>query len=161
MSVKEYIDLRLSEFKLKGTRGASQVLSLLLSMFLVIIVLAVVLNLFAYLMVRWLDGALGFPWGALIVIGFFLVVLGVLWYFRKKIFKNVFIRSIIEDPCINTENDLDVELGRVKSGIMQYEENTRQEVNAFMETRKAVGVGFKVAGIILKYLRSRAAAKKG
>lgn len=160
MSVKEYIDLRLSDFKLKGTRGVSKVLSLLLSMFLVVIVMAIVLNLLAYLLVRWLDGLLGFPWGALIVIGVFIVILSVLWLCRKKLFKNVFIRSIIDDPSISTEKDLDAELGRVNAGISQFEENTRQEVNSFIETKKAVGLGFKVAGIIFNFLRSRAAGKK-
>ena len=160
MSVKEYVDLRLSEFKLKGTRGASKVLSLLLSMFLVIIVIAIVLNLLAYMLVRWLDGVLGFPWGVLIVLGVFLVLLAVLWFFRKGIFKNVFIRSLAGNPSISTENDLDMELGRVKSGIMEYEENVRQEANAFMETRKAVGVGFRLAGLLLNFIRSRAARNR-
>ena len=160
MSVKEYIDLRLSEFKLKGTRGASQVLSLLLSLFLVIIVIAIVLNLLAYMLVRWLDGVLGFPWGALIVLGAFLVLLAVLWFCRKRVFKNVFIRSLADNPSITTENDLDIELGRVKSGIMAYEDNVKQEVNAFMETKKAVGTGFRLAGIILNFIRSRAAGRR-
>lgn len=160
MSVKEYIDLRLTEFKLKGTRGASQVLSLLLSMFLVIIVIAIVLNLLAYMMVRWLDGVLGFPWGALIVLGTFLALLAVLWFCRKRIFKNVFIRSLAGNPSISTENDLDIELGRVNSGIMAYENNVRQEVNTFMETKEAVGTGIRLAGIILNFIRSRAVGKR-
>lgn len=160
MSVKEYIDLRLSEFKLKGTRGASQVLSLLLSMFLVIIVIAIVMNLLAYMLVRWLDGVLGFPWGVLIVLGTFLALLAVLWFCRKRIFKNVFIRSLVDNPSITTENDLNMELGRVNSGIMAYENNVRQEVSAFMETKKAVGVGFKLAGMIFNFIRSRAAGKR-
>lgn len=149
MSVKEYIDLRFSEFKLKGTRAVSQVLSLLLSMFLVVIVLAIVFNLLAYVLVRWLDGILGFPWGALIVIGFFLVFLSILWLCRKKLFKNVFIRSIIDDPSISTEKDLDTELGKVKSGIRQCN-----------ETKKAMGLGLKVAGIVFNFLRPRRTGKK-
>lgn len=160
MSVKEYIDLRFSELKLKGTRSVSRILSLLLSMFLVIVVIAIVLNLLAYMLVRWLDGVFGFPWGVLIVLGIFLALLAVLLLCRKRIFKNVFIRSFASNPSISTENDLDMELGRVKSGIMEYENNVKQEVSAFMETRKAVGVGFKLAGVILNFIRSRAAGKK-
>lgn len=150
MSIKEYIDLRFSEYKLKGIKAVSRVISLLLSMFLVVVVLAIVFNLIAYLLVRWLDGIFGFPWGVLIVIGFFLAVLLILWLCRKKLFKRIFIRSIIDDPSINTEKDIDAELRRVKSGIRQCD-----------ETKKAMGLGFKVAGIIFNSLRSCAAGKKG
>ena len=93
---KRYADLRVDEFKLKATRGLSTALSRLLSFLLIFVVLSIVLGLLAFAQLQWLNSLVGAPWGTLIVLAFFLVVLAVLIIYRKRLFRDMFVKLFIE-----------------------------------------------------------------
>lgn len=93
---KRYADLRVDELKLKATRGLSTALSRLLSFLLIFVVLSIVLGLLAFAQLQWLNSLVGAPWGTLIVLAFFLVVLAVLIIYRKRLFRDMFVKLFIE-----------------------------------------------------------------
>ena len=93
---REYADLRLDEAKLKATRGLSTALGQTLAYLLIIAVLAIALGLLALALLQWLNGLLGAPWGTLIVAGVFLIALAILWAARGRLFKDLFVKLVID-----------------------------------------------------------------
>lgn len=94
--VKNYADLRVDELKLKATRGLSLALGQVLSMLLIVAVLVMVLGLIAYAVIQWINSALGAPWGTLVMCAVFIIALAVLIAFRKKMFRNMFVKLFID-----------------------------------------------------------------
>jgi uncharacterized membrane-anchored protein len=92
---RRYADIRVDQFKLHATRGLATALGQVLSYLLIFAVLSIVLGLFAFLQLQWLNQVVGSPWGTVIVLGFFLVVLAVLIAMRKKLFHNLFVKLFI------------------------------------------------------------------
>ncbi len=92
---KRYADIRTDQFKLHATRGLATALGQVLSYLLIFVVLSIVLGLFAFLQLQWLNHLVGSPWGTMIVLGFFLLVLAILIVLRKKLFHNLFVRLFI------------------------------------------------------------------
>ena len=93
---RKYADLKLDELKLKTAGGLSLALGRALSMFLIIAVLAIVLGLLAFALLQWVNAALGAPWGTLIVCGAFTILLAVLFVFRKRMFRDMFVKIFID-----------------------------------------------------------------
>lgn len=101
---RSYADLKVDELKLKTASGLSLALGRLLSMLLVIAVLVIVLGLLAFALIQWLNMAVGAPWGTLIICGVFAIVLAVLLVFRKRMFRDMFVKIFMEifyDPDDN------------------------------------------------------------
>lgn len=94
--VREYTNLRIDEAKLKATRGLSTALGQTLAYLLLFVVLSIVLGLLSLALLQWINGLLGAPWGTLIVAGIFLIVLAVLWVFRGRLFRDLFVKLFIE-----------------------------------------------------------------
>ncbi len=92
---RRYADIRVDQFKLHATRGLATALGQVLSYLLIFAVLSIVLGLFAFLQLQWLNQLVGSPWGTVIVLGFFLVVLAILIAMRKKLFHNLFVKLFI------------------------------------------------------------------
>lgn len=92
---KRYADIRTDQIKLQATRGLATALGQVLSYLLIFVVLSIVLGLFAFLQLQWLNQLVGAPWGTVIVLGFFLVVLVILIAMRKKLFHNLFVKLFI------------------------------------------------------------------
>lgn len=92
---KRYADIRTDQIKLQATRGLATALGQVLSYLLIFVVLSIVLGLFAFLQLQWLNQLVGSPWGTVIVLGFFLVVLAVLIAMRRKLFHNLFVKLFI------------------------------------------------------------------
>lgn len=93
---RRYADLRVDELKLKATNGLSLALGQILSMLLIIAVLVIVLGLLAYALLQWLNAALGVPWGTFIICGVFALALAALIVFRKKMFRDMFVKLFID-----------------------------------------------------------------
>jgi len=88
----EYADLRITDLKLKTAKGLSLTLSKLLYMLLVLFVVSVILTSLAIGGVFWIGELVGsYAGGALIVCGFFLLVLGILILLRKRMFRDTFV----------------------------------------------------------------------
>lgn len=94
--VREYTNLRIDEAKLKASRGLSTALGQTLAYLLLFVVLSIVLGLLSLALLQWINGLLGAPWGTLIVAGIFLIVLAVLWVFRSRLFRDLFVKLFIE-----------------------------------------------------------------
>ena len=92
---KRYADIRTDQIKLQATRGLATALGQVLSYLLIFVVLSIVLGLFAFLQLQWLNQLVGSPWGTVIVLGFFLVVLVILIAMRKKLFHDLFVKLFI------------------------------------------------------------------
>ena len=93
---RHYADLRVDELKLRATSGLSLALGQLLAMLLIVAVLAITLGLLAFAMLQWLNGLMGAPWGTLTVFALYAVALAVLVTFRKKLFRNMFVKLFID-----------------------------------------------------------------
>lgn len=88
----EYVDLRIDELKLGAVKGLSVTLGKLLYILLVLFVVSVILIAIAFGGVMWIGELIGsYAGGAAIIAGFFLIVLGVLFLLRKKLFRNTFV----------------------------------------------------------------------
>ena len=91
-NASEYIDLRIAELKLGAVKGLSVTLSKLLYILLVLFVVSVILIAIAFGGVMWIGELIGsYAGGAAIIAGLFIIVLGVLFLLRKKLFRNTFV----------------------------------------------------------------------
>jgi len=96
-SVKDYVDLRLDDLKLRTAKGLSISLNQLLSMILVLFALSIVMLSLAVGLILLIGKAVGsYVGGAFIVGGFFLLVAGVLFLLRNKLFINTFIQLFVK-----------------------------------------------------------------
>lgn len=102
---REYVRLRIDEAKLKATRGLSVALGQTLAYLLIFIVLSIVLGLLSLALLQWLNGLLGAPWGTLIIAGVFLIALAVLWSFRGRLFRDLFVKLFIDVFYDNDEEE--------------------------------------------------------
>lgn len=94
--VRNYLDLRLNELKLKTIDGLSIGVSRVLSMMLVIMLGAIVLAAFAFGTVLLLGDLIGSWAGAAFIIGgVFLTILALLLIFWKRLFVNIFVKLFI------------------------------------------------------------------
>lgn len=94
--VRNYLDLRLNELKLKTIDGLSIGVSRVLSMMLVIMLGAIVLAAFAFGTVLLLGNLIGSWAGAAFIIGgVFLIILALLLIFWKRLFVNIFVKLFI------------------------------------------------------------------
>ena len=150
---REYVDLRLNQAKLKASKVLCRSLSMVLSMFLVVGVLLIVLGLVAYALLYWLNSAVGAPWGTLIVLCFFLIVLAVLWIFRKKLFSNMFVKFFTDDDSIRTSEDLDRAICLVDSRVEDHHRESKESLSGFKTAFSAAGKGLRLASMITRFCR--------
>lgn len=93
---KQYLDLSVDELKLKTTRGVSTALGQVLAYLLIFAVFSLLLGLLAFALLQWLNVLVGAPWGTLIVAGVILILLGVLWLMRQRLFRDLFVKLFID-----------------------------------------------------------------
>ena len=90
--VREYVDLKADDLKLRAVKGLSVSLGRLLAMILVLFAASVVMLALAFGLILWLGDAIGsYAGGAFIVAGVFVVVAAVLFALRKKLFVGGFV----------------------------------------------------------------------
>ena len=95
--LKDYVDLKADELKLRTTKGLSLAMSRLAAVLLLGGVLAVVLALLAVVLIQWIGEWTGsIAVSSSIVCGFFVLVLVVLFLLRKRLFRDTFVRLFIE-----------------------------------------------------------------
>jgi hypothetical protein len=94
--IRNYLDLRLNELKLKTIDGLSIGVSRVLSMMLVIMLGAIVLAAFAFGTVLLLGDLIG-SWAvaAFIIGGLFLIILALILIYWKRLFVNIFVKLFI------------------------------------------------------------------
>lgn len=92
---KAYVDGRLDEIKLKTVRGLSLSISKILWALVFLAVLLIVLSLLSDALLGFLNSLVGTPFGTLIVCGFWLVVLVVLFFLRNRLFRNSLVKLFI------------------------------------------------------------------
>ena len=94
--IRNYLDLRLNELKLKTIDGLSIGLSRVLSMMLVVMLGAIALAAFAFGAVLLLGDLIGSWAGAAFIVGgIFLIVLSLLLIYWKRLFVNIFVKLFI------------------------------------------------------------------
>lgn len=95
--IREYMDLRLDDIKLKAVDGLSVGVSRVLSLMVVLMLGAIVLAAFAFGTVLLLGDLIG-SWAAaaFIIGGIFLVALVVVLLIWKKLFVNIFVKLFID-----------------------------------------------------------------
>ena len=94
--VRKYLELRIDELKLRIVDGLSVGVSRVLSLMVAIMLGAIVIASFAFGAVLLLGDMIGSWAGAALVIGgFFLVILAVVLLFWKRLFTDLFVRLFI------------------------------------------------------------------
>lgn len=94
--IRNYLDLRLNELKLKTIDGLSIGVSRILSMMLVVMLGAIALAAFAFGAVLLLGDLIGSWAGAAFIVGgIFLIVLSLLLIYWKRLFVNIFVKLFI------------------------------------------------------------------
>ena len=94
--IRNYLDLRLNELKLKTIDGLSIGVSRVLSMMLVVMLGAIALVAFAFGAVLLLGDLIGSWAGAAFIVGgIFLIVLSLLLIYWKRLFVNIFVKLFI------------------------------------------------------------------
>ena len=95
--VKEYVDLKVDEVKLRTTKGLSVAMGRLVSALLIVAMLLIVLSLLAVVLISWLSEWIGsMPVACSIVCGVFLLALVILFLMRKHLFRDTFVRMFIQ-----------------------------------------------------------------
>ena len=94
--IRNYLDIRLNELKLKTIDGLSIGVSRVLSMMLVVMLGAIALAAFAFGAVLLLGDLIGSWAGAAFIVGgIFLIVLSLLLIYWKRLFVNIFVKLFI------------------------------------------------------------------
>lgn len=94
--IREYLDLRLNEMKLRMVDGLSIGVSRVLSLMVAIMLGAIVIAAFAFGIVLLLGELIGTWAGAAFIIGcFFLLILAIILLLWKRLFVNIFVRLFI------------------------------------------------------------------
>lgn len=94
--IRNYLDLKLNELKLKTIDGLSIGVSRVLSMMLVVMLGAIALAAFAFGAVLLLGDLIGSWAGAAFIVGgIFLIVLSLLLIYWKRLFVNIFVKLFI------------------------------------------------------------------
>ena len=94
--IRNYLDLRLNELRLKAIDGLSVGVSRVLSMMLVVMLGAIALAAFAFGIVILLGERLGSWAGAAFIIGaLFLLVMVLMLLLWKRLFVNIFVKLFI------------------------------------------------------------------
>ena len=94
--IRNYLDLRLNELRLKAIDGLSVGVSRVLSMMLVVMLGAIALAAFAFGITLLLGNLIGSLAGAAFIIGgVFLIILALLLIFGKRLFVNIFVKLFI------------------------------------------------------------------
>lgn len=96
-SLKEYIDLRIDKLKLTAVERLAAAGSKLYSTLFIILFAAVAFVFFLLALMYWLGDLLGsVALGALITGGFHLILLILVWIFRKKLFTAPMIKTFVK-----------------------------------------------------------------
>jgi len=92
-----YVDLKMDNLKLKAIEGLSVGAGRIVTILVILMVLAIVLAAFALGCVFLLGDAIG-SWAAaaFIIGGMFLLLLTMLFLFRRRLFVNMFVRLFID-----------------------------------------------------------------
>lgn len=94
--IRNYLDLKLNDLKLKTIDGLSIGVSRVLSMMLVVMLGAIALAAFAFGAVLLLGDLIGSWAGAAFIVGgIFLIVLSLLLIYWKRLFVNIFVKLFI------------------------------------------------------------------
>ena len=95
--LKDYVDLKVDELKLRTTQGLSVATGRLVSALLLVAMLLIVLSLITVVLISWLSVWTGsMPIACSIVCGVFLLVLIILFLLRKRLFRDSFVRMFID-----------------------------------------------------------------
>ena len=94
---KDYIDLKTDEVKLRTTQGLSTAMGRLTAVLLLVGLLVIVLGLLAVVLIQWIGQWTGsVAVASSIVCGAFFLVLAVLFFLRKRPFRNTFVKLFIK-----------------------------------------------------------------
>ena len=95
--LKDYVDLKADELKLRTTKGLSVAMGRLTAVLLLVGVLVVVLALLSVVLIQWIGQWTGsLAVSSSIVCGAFLLVLVVLFLLRKRLFRDTFVKLFIQ-----------------------------------------------------------------
>ena len=95
--VKDYVDLRIDELKLRATKGFSLALGRVAAALLLVGVLIIVLGLLSVVLIQWIGELTGsLAVASSIVCVLFLIVLIVLFSLRKRLFRDTFIKLFVK-----------------------------------------------------------------
>lgn len=94
--LKDYIDLKVDELKLRTTQGLSVATGRIVSALLLFAMLVIVLSLITVVLISWLSVWTGsLPIACSIVCGVFVLALVILFLLRKRLFRDSFVRVFI------------------------------------------------------------------
>ncbi|MBR3291659.1 MAG: hypothetical protein IKI66_05705 [Bacteroidales bacterium] len=95
--VKDYVDLRIDELKLRATKGFSLALGRVAAALLLVGVLIIVLGLLSVVLIQWIGELTGsLAVASSIVCVLFLIVLIVLFSLRKRLFRDTFVKLFVK-----------------------------------------------------------------
>ena len=93
---RDYVDLKVDEIKLRCTQGLSLAMGRLATVLLIFGLLVIVLGLLAVVLIQWLGELTGsLAIASSIVCAVFLVALLVVFFQRKRLFRDTFVQLFI------------------------------------------------------------------
>lgn len=95
--MRDYVDLRVDELKLRTTKGLSSAMGRLTAILLMVGLLVIVLGLLAVVLITWIGQWTGsVALASTIVCGVFLLALAIVFLLRKKLFRDTFVKLFIK-----------------------------------------------------------------
>ncbi len=95
--LREYVDLRVDDLKLKIVKGLSIAASRLIVSLVLVMLMSFALITLAFVLALLVGGATGnYAFGAFLSLIFVLIVLAVVFFFRKKMFTGGFVRMFMQ-----------------------------------------------------------------
>lgn len=95
--IKDYVDLRIDELKLRATKGFSLTMSRIAAALLLVGLMIIVLGLLSVMLIHWIGELTGsLAVASSIVCGLFLIALVALFSCRKRLFRDTFVKLFVE-----------------------------------------------------------------
>lgn len=148
--IKKYIDLRISAVKLQIASRLSNICGSLVSVLVILFLVIVIIAFVGIVLMQYLNGLLGEPWGALIVLGIFVVLLVIAIMMRKTFMKRIMDNIFLNALNVDSE-DLDADLTSVDSDIKASEAHFAEQCNSVVN---GIAVGAAIVGKIVDALKS-------
>lgn len=153
--LKDYIDLRIEDARLKLADGFASAVSAILKIKIAILFLFLSITFGAVALEQWLSDLIGRPWGALIVGGVMLIAFAIVVLMRRRILGNT-IDSIFSATFGFDTDDIKAERKKVETEL-KFTENSISD--DYSKARNFV-TGITTAISIFKALRKKSDADK-
>lgn len=148
--IRKYIDLRISAAKLNIASRLSVICRNIISIIVILFLIIIILAFGGLVLMHYLDDSLGEPWGALVTIGVFVLLLILAVRMRDQMFKRMVNRAFTNAMQVKSD-DIDKDIKQLESDIDKAESHLDAKYNNIVF---GISMGAAIVSKIVDILKS-------